>query len=101
MKIDVFCHAMPRAYADRLSSQGGGGAAANLRKRSTEVPSMVDLDLRFRQMDEFGDDYRQVISLPGPPVEDIGPPALAREFARLGNEGLAELRRRHPDRFAG
>jgi uncharacterized protein len=101
MKIDVFCHVMPRAYADRLSSHGGDAAAANLRKRSTEVPAMVDLDLRFRQMDEFGGDYRQVISLPGPPVEDIGPPAVAREFARLGNEGLAELVRRHPDRFAG
>jgi predicted TIM-barrel fold metal-dependent hydrolase len=101
MKIDVFCHVMPRAYAERLSSQGSDAAASNLRKRSMEVPAMVDLDLRFRQMDEFGDDYRQVISLPGPPVEDIGPPAVAREFARVGNEGLAELVRRHPDRFAG
>jgi aminocarboxymuconate-semialdehyde decarboxylase len=101
MKIDVFCHVMPRAYADRLTSHGGDAASANLRKRSTEVPAMVDLDLRFRQMDEFGEDYRQVISLPGPAVEDIGPPAVAREFARLGNEGLAELVQRHPDRFAG
>jgi predicted TIM-barrel fold metal-dependent hydrolase len=101
MKIDVFCHVMPRAYAERLSSNGSDAAAANLRKRSTEVPAMVDLDLRFRQMDEFGDDYRQVISLPGPPVDDIGPPAVARELARMGNEGLAELVRRHPDRFAG
>src|SRR5205085_11011678 len=101
MKIDVFCHIMPRAYADRLAAQAPSAEAANLRMRSTGVPAMVDLDLRFRQMEEFGDDYRQVISLPGPPVEDIGPPAVAREFARLGNEGLAELVRRHPDRFAG
>jgi aminocarboxymuconate-semialdehyde decarboxylase len=101
MKIDVFCHVMPKSYADRLATHGIDQAAANLRKRSTEVPAMVDLDLRFRQMDEFGDDYRQIVSLPGPPVEDIGPPTVAREFARIGNEGLAELVRRHPDRFAG
>ena len=62
---------------------------------------MVDLDLRFRQMDEFGDDYRQVISLPAPPIEDLGAPPAGREFARLGNEGLARLVAEHPDRFAG
>src|SRR5215831_6843689 len=71
MKIDVFCHLMPRAYADRLASHGRSADAANLRLRSSGVPAMVDLDLRFRQMDEFGDDYRQVVSLPAPAVEDI------------------------------
>src|SRR5215472_15181771 len=101
MKIDVFCHVMPRSYADRLQSHSSSPAAANLRMRSGGVPAMVDLDLRFRQMDEFGNDYRQVVSLPAPPVEDLGSPAVACEFARLGNEGLAELVRRHPDRFAG
>jgi uncharacterized protein len=101
MKIDVFCHLMPRRYADRLESHGHSADAANLRMRSTGVPAMVDLDLRFRQMEEFGDDYRQVISLPAPAVEDIGPPKVSRDFARLGNEGMADLVRRHPDRFAG
>src|SRR6266508_2136697 len=101
MKIDVFCHIMPRSYADRLESHARSADAANLRMRSMGVPAMVDLDLRFRQMDEFGDDYRQVVSLPAPPPEDIGPAPVSREFARLGNEGLAELVRRHPDRFAG
>jgi aminocarboxymuconate-semialdehyde decarboxylase len=101
MKIDVFCHIMPRPYADRLLSHAPSADAANLRMRSTGVPAMVDLDLRFRQMEEFGDDYRQVISLPAPAVEDIGPPDVSREFARLGNEGLADLVRRHPDHFAG
>src|SRR5215471_4183259 len=101
MKIDAFCHIMPRPYADRLASHGHSADAANLRMRSTGVPAMVDLDLRFRQMEEFGDDYRQIISLPAPAVEDIGPPEVAREFARLGNEGMADLVRRHPERFAG
>jgi aminocarboxymuconate-semialdehyde decarboxylase len=101
MKIDVFCHIMPRPYADRLEAHATSADAANLRMRSTGVPSMVDLDLRFRQLEEFGDDYRQVISLPAPPVEDLGSPAVSRELARLGNEGLAELVRRHPEHFAG
>ena len=101
MKIDVFCHLMPRPYAERLDSHGATAASANLRMRSSGVPAMVDLDLRFRQMDEFGPDYRQVVSLPAPAPEDLGPPGVAADFARLGNEGLAELVLRHPERFAG
>ena len=100
MKIDAFCHLLPREYAERFDSLGDVPAAANLRKRISGIPAMVDLDLRFRQMDEFGD-YRQIISIPAPPPEDIGPPAVAREFARIGNEGMAELVGRYPDRFAG
>jgi aminocarboxymuconate-semialdehyde decarboxylase len=100
MKIDAFCHLMPRPYAERLLARRDSPAAANIQQRISGVPALVDLDLRFRQMDEFGD-YRQIISLPAPPAEDIGPPAVATEFAQLGNEGLAELVRLHPDRFAG
>ena len=100
MKIDAYCHLFPRSYFDRLSALGDTPQAANLRRRTGGVPALVDLNVRFRQMDQFGD-YRQVVSLPAPPPEDIGPPAVAVEFARLGNDGLAELVQRHPDRFAG
>lgn len=101
MKIDAFCHLMPKEYARRLELRGPTGATANIWTRIGGVPSMIDLDLRFRQMDEFGDGYRQIISLPAPPVEDIGPPPASRELARIGNEGMAELVHRHRDRFAG
>lgn len=101
MKLDAFCHVMPPAYAQRLLDLPGTHASANLRKRSTEVPAMTDLALRFRQLEEFGDDYRQIVSIPAPPAEDLGPPEVARTLARLGNDGLAELVRDHPHRFAG
>ena len=48
-KRDAFCHVMPRAYADRLLALPGTPASVYLRKRSTEVPAMTDLTLRFRQ----------------------------------------------------
>ena len=99
MKIDAFCHILPRAYADAIEELDPS-TAANIRARIAGVPSLVDLDLRFRQLDEFGD-YRQIISLPAPAPEDLGSPTIARRMARLGNEGLAELVSRHPDRFAG
>jgi predicted TIM-barrel fold metal-dependent hydrolase len=101
VKLDAFCHVMPRAYFDALVALRDVPAAENIRKRSTEVPAMIDLDLRFRQLEEFGPDYRQIVSIPAPPAEDLGAPEVARRFARLGNEGLASLVRDHPERFAG
>ena len=82
MKIDAFCHVMPREYAERLEAVGDAPAAANIRNRIAGIPSMVDLDLRFAQMDEFGDDYRQVVSLPAPPIEDLGAAAAAGASSR-------------------
>jgi predicted TIM-barrel fold metal-dependent hydrolase len=101
MKIDAFCHLMPRAYAERLATISDAPAAANILNRINGIPALVDLDLRFRQLEEFGDDYRQIVSLPAPPPEDLGPPAVSRAVARLGNEHLAELVASHPDRLAG
>jgi predicted TIM-barrel fold metal-dependent hydrolase len=101
MKLDAFCHVMPRSYAERLATIDHAPAAANIRNRIAGIPALVDLDLRFRQMEEFGDDYRQIVSLPAPPIEDLGDAATCRALARLGNEGMAELVASHPDRFAG
>jgi predicted TIM-barrel fold metal-dependent hydrolase len=101
MKLDAFCHVMPRRYADVLSQLENTPAAANIRNRINGIPSLVDLDLRFRQMDEFGPDYRQIVSLPAPPPEDLGEAWVAREMATIANDALAELVAAHPDRFAG
>jgi len=101
MKLDAYCHVMPRPYADALAGLGSTPAAANIRNRIEGIPSLVDLDLRFRQMDEFGEDYRQIVSLPAPPPEDLGDPAVSRQMATLANDELAALVGSHPDRFAG
>jgi predicted TIM-barrel fold metal-dependent hydrolase len=101
MKIDAFCHILPKAYASRLFALDDVPAVANLRKRTMGVPSLVDLGVRLAQLEEFGDDYRQIINVAAPPVEDVGSPRRSREFARIANEGLAELVREHPERFAG
>jgi aminocarboxymuconate-semialdehyde decarboxylase len=36
-----------------------------------------------------------------PPLEEVGPPAVAAELARLANDEMAELVATHPDLFAG
>jgi aminocarboxymuconate-semialdehyde decarboxylase len=65
-----------------------------------EDPALTGLDARWRVMDQFGD-YRQVLTLAVPPLEELGGPAQALDLARAANDELAELVRAHPDRFAG
>lgn len=100
-KTDAFCHLLPKAYADRLFAIDDRPEARNIQKRVSGVPALVDMDVRFRFMDEFGPDYRQIINTAAPPLDDLGPAARAQELARVANDGMAELVRDHPDRFAG
>jgi len=100
MKIDAFTHIIPRRYWERFLKLEVNEQTASRRKRASTVDTLVDLDERFRQMDEFGE-YRQVINMAGAPVHDLGSPQTSRDMARLGNESLAELVREHPDRFVG
>jgi aminocarboxymuconate-semialdehyde decarboxylase len=101
MKIDSFCHVLPEAYFERFSKLEDTPETINVRKRVSNIPSLRDMSVRFRQMDEFGEDYRQIINITAPPLESLGPPNVSREMARIGNEALAELVRDHPDRFFG
>lgn len=98
--VDAFCHFFPGGIWDRMATLGG--AAQGIGARMRGVPAIYDLDERFRVMDLFRHhDYTQVISLGMPPLEQLGPPEVSTELARLGNDGMAELVRRHPDRFVG
>ena len=51
-------------------------------------------------MDRY-DEYVQVLTLCSPPIEALGGPKETPELARLGNDGMAELCVKHPDRFPG
>jgi len=96
MKLDIFNHIFPRTYYDRMLAVLPDGRDMNKRVRA--IPSIVDLDARFRIMDTFPD-YAQVICLPQPPIESLGSPSVAKELARIGNDGMAELVAKYPDRF--
>jgi aminocarboxymuconate-semialdehyde decarboxylase len=98
MKIDVFCHIFPKNFYERMLTASGKGSY--MQKRVREIPVMVDLDARFRMMDRF-EDYAQVISMAAPPIEALGDPAQSVELGRIGNDGMAELVVKHPDRFPG
>jgi predicted TIM-barrel fold metal-dependent hydrolase len=96
--IDAFCHFFPPGLFRKLSQTSGG--TRDIGKRIQGVRTIHDLDARLRMMDEF-DDYSEILSLGLPPLEAMAGPADAPEFARIANDGLAELCAKYPDRFAG
>ncbi len=96
MKIDVFNHFFPKAFFDRYIA--GGAAGTDMGKRMASVKAAVDLDERFRLMDEFGD-LRQVLTIAQPPLEAIADPETSPTLAAMANDGLAELVAKYPERF--
>ena len=97
MIIDIFTHIYPTSYYEAMCK--AAPQLENLGKRMRGVTKLHDLDERFREMDAYGD-YRQIISLPVPPIDDIVGPELAPTLARIANDSMAELCRTHADRFA-
>ena len=77
MIVDIYTHIFPERFFQEL--ERGSPKLGNMGKRLRGVRKLFDLDLRFTDMDEIGDDYRQIISLPNPPIEDIAEGAVAQQ----------------------
>ena len=71
MYIDIYTHIFPADFYKRMGEIAP--SLGNIGKRMQSVAAVHDLDVRFRAMDQFGD-YRQIISLPNPPLEDYTTP---------------------------
>lgn len=99
--IDCFNHFFPKALWDRMLTTPG--AAADIGARMRGIPAIFDLDVRKGVVDQFRTqkNYTQVISLGMPPLESLGEPALIEEFAKLANDGMADLVAKNPDYFCG
>src|SRR5579871_3289225 len=96
--IDAFNHFFPKRYYDALLETPAG--AKDLGKRVRGIPALSNIDERLRVVDMF-ENYSQILSLGLPPVERLWGPDKAPEMARIGNDGLAEIVAKHPDRFLG
>src|SRR5204862_396892 len=94
-RIDAFAHILPSRYLVRLERHlKQAMAPAQLRYYREGVfrydEALTDLDARWRAVEPFSD-YAQVLVLAVPPIEEIGPPRIAAEFAALANDEMAEL----------
>src|ERR1051325_8154048 len=73
MIVDIYTHIFPERFFQEL--ERGSAKLGNMGKRLRMVRKLFDLELRFKDMDAVAEstrqDYRQIISLPNPPIEDI------------------------------
>jgi predicted TIM-barrel fold metal-dependent hydrolase len=96
--IDAFNHFFPQRFFDGFLETPAG--QKDMGKRVRGIPALFDLDQRRRIVDSFPD-YSQVLSLSMPALDRLWGPGESPEWARIGNDGLAEIVARHPDQFPG
>lgn len=94
MKIDIYTHVVPEKFKTAL-----GKVNPNLEKGIARMPTLHDMDQRFRVMDEQ-EDVKQVLTLSLTAALILEDPKVSVEFAKLANDEIAALVDRHPDRFA-
>ncbi len=94
--VDIYTHIFPDRYYQEMMK--AAPALKDIGPRLRSIAKLFDLDARFREMDTFGD-YRQIVSLPNPPIEAIASPEQGTALARIANDEMAELCHKYPDRF--
>jgi uncharacterized protein len=94
--IDIYCHIYPDRFFQEMTKVAPN--VSDIGQRLRGIKKLFNLDVRFKEMDEFGD-YRQIISLPNPAIEDIAKPDVGLQLARIANDSMAELCRKYPERF--
>ena len=96
--IDAFNHFFPpRFFAGVLETPA---AQKDMGKRIRGIPALWDLDKRLEIVDSFPD-YSQILSLAMPAIDRLWPADTAPEWGRIGNDELAALVARYPQRFPG
>jgi len=90
--VDVHHHYMPALLFDRLAVRAGGRRIVTKEISLTLHPSRKDLDAHLRVMDEAG----VAVSILTDQVQVMG-----SDVARMLNDGIAEVERKHPTRFRG
>jgi aminocarboxymuconate-semialdehyde decarboxylase len=95
-RIDIFSHIVPAKYKEALLKRAT--KPSYYLDNTKGLPALYDLDIRFKAMDKY-EGYRQVLSIGAPPIELICSPKEAADLARMGNDEMAELLNKYPDRF--
>ena len=95
-KIDIFNHVLPPAYFELVKAHA---TDAGLVKRMAGLRMLWDPEARAAMLVEKFPDVMQVLTLSAPSPEMLGGPLVSPEFARVANDGMAEICRRWPDQF--
>lgn len=95
-RIDVHHHAFPEKYVDALRAAGVQNSMGIDFPEWTPDTSLKEMDKNHIQI--------AMLSITAPGVYFSGidfPDGFSEELARMGNEAIAEAKKRYPDRFGG
>ncbi len=98
MMIDIFPHILPPKYKEALFKKIPPNSV--VQKNAAALPTLVDLNIRFRIMDKY-EGLVQLLTLVAPPIQDMVGPKDAIELSKIANDEMAELVAKYPDRFVG
>ena len=96
MKIDIYNHVMPAAYLELMKQHSKDQGIV---KRMSSLRLLWDIEARVTMLDEKFPDVQQVLTLSLPSPDALGGPDLSPEFARVANDGMAEMVRKWPKKF--
>jgi aminocarboxymuconate-semialdehyde decarboxylase len=96
MKIDIYNHVMPAAYLELMKTHSKDQGIV---KRMSSLRMLWDIEARVAMLDEKFPDVQQVLTLSLPPPDALGGPDLSPEFARVANDGMADMVRKWPKKF--
>ena len=95
-KIDIFNHVMPASYLELVKTHS---KEPGMVRRMSSLAMLWDIEARVAMLRESFSDVRQVLTLSLPPPELLGGPDVSPEFARVANDGMAEMCAKWPDEF--
>ena len=96
MKIDIFNHVMPQAYLELVKQHS---KEPGMVKRMSSLRMLWDIEHRVAMLREKFSDVQQVLTLGLPSPELLGDASHSPQFARVANDGMAEMCRKWPKEF--
>jgi predicted TIM-barrel fold metal-dependent hydrolase len=98
MKIDIYAHIFPQKYKEAIAKIVSPAIFEPFQAVHRAFPDITNLEGRFVSMDRH-DGYTQILTHTVPFMETITKPKDTIELVKLGNDELAELVAKYPERF--
>ena len=98
MKIDIFAHILPEKYIRAIERNIPPEEFGPFQSMYKPFPALTDLSQRFKIMDQH-EGYTQVLTHTVPFLESVVKPEVLDDLVKMGNDILAELLTKYPDRF--
>lgn len=96
--IDVFCHLMPKKYAELAMSESPN--KSHMFVRALKMQAMSDMDYRRKVLEGFPG-YKQIPNIVSPPVELFAGPDKSPRLAAIGNDEIKKITDADPEFYDG